>query len=75
MTNNDFEKMEDLVFSSISPGDVHFILSEWSGASYPKLIEALALYLSLKEVRQAAIRKLTLEEMTLVRNVGTYTLQ
>ena len=57
------------------PGDVHFILSEWSGASYPKLIEALALYLSLKEVRQAAIRKLTLEEMTMVRNVGTYTLQ
>ena len=54
---------------------MHFILSEWSGASYTKLIEALALYLSLKAVQQAAIRKLPLEEMTMVRNVGTYTLQ
>lgn len=38
MTNDDFEKMEDLVFSAIPPGDVHFILSAWSGASYPKAI-------------------------------------
>lgn len=73
--SNELEALEDVVFSVIPPGDVHFILSEWSGTSYPLLIEALGLYLRLKEVQKAAEKRLTLEEMALVRNVGTYTLQ
>lgn len=73
--NDDLSRMEDIVFSAIPPGDVHFIKSEWSGTSYPQLIEALALYLTLKEAHKAAEKRLTLEETQLVRNCGTYTLQ
>lgn len=72
---DDLSEMEDIVFAAVAPGDVHFIMSEWDGTDYRLLIQALGLYLSLKEVQKAAAHQLSLEEMTLVRNVGTYTLQ
>lgn len=73
--NEDFNAMEDDVFSAISPSDVHAIMADWGGTSYPLLIQALALLLRLQEAQKAAAKQLTLEEMATVRNVGTYTLQ
>ena len=72
--NDDLSRMEDIVFSAIPPGDVHFIKSEWSGTSYPQLIEALALYLTLKEAHKAAAKRLSPEEIATVRNCGSYSL-
>lgn len=75
MNDDDFNAMEDLVFSAITPSEVHSIMADWGGTSYPLLIQALALLLRLQEGQKAAAKKLTLEEMATVRNVGTYTLQ
>lgn len=70
-----WEELEDLVFSTISPDDVHTIMANWGGIDYPLLIQALGLFIRLQESRKAEEKKLTLDEMAMVRNVGTYTLQ
>ena len=73
--DDDWTVLEDLVFSTISPDDVHTIMANWGGTSYPQLIEALGLFIRLQETRRAKERRLTLDEMAQVRAVGTYTLQ
>ena len=76
MTEAELEKMEGVVFAAVPPGEVHLILSEWSGNNYQRLIEALFLYLNLKEVKKATrCGVTTADEMMLIRACGTYTLQ
>ena len=76
VTEAELEKMEEVVFASIPPGEVHLILSEWSGTNYFLLIEALFLHLNIKEVKKAArVGVNTADEMILIRACGTYTLQ
>ena len=76
VTEAELEKMEDVVFASIPPEEVHLIFSEWSGNNYLRLIEALFLYLNMKEVKKASrFGVATADEMMLIRVVGTYTLQ
>ena len=72
--DDDWNTLEDLVFSTISPDEVHTLMTNWGGTSYRELIEALGLYMRLQETRKAAARKLSLEEMATIRNCGTYTL-
>jgi hypothetical protein len=71
----DWNELEDLVFAAITPLDVHELMADWGGISYPSFVEAIGLFLRLQEKRKAETKKLTLDEMTLVQNCGTYTLQ
>lgn len=75
--NNDPEwvELEDLVFSVLSPADVHAMMADWGGTNYSLFIQALGILLRHQEQKRAEDRKLTLEEMALARNCGTYTLQ
>lgn len=75
--NNDPEwvELEDLVFSTISPAEVHTLMADWGGTNYSLFIQALGILLRHQEQKRADDRKLTLEEMVLARNCGTYTLQ
>jgi hypothetical protein len=75
--NNDPEwvELEDLVFSVLSPADVHAMMADWGGTNYTLFIQALGILLRHQEQQKASARRLTLEEMALVRNVGSYTLQ
>ena len=76
ITEAELETMEGVVFASIPPGEIHLILTEWSGNNYLKLIEALFLYLNIREVKKASrCGVTTADEMMLIRACGTYTLQ
>ena len=66
--------LEDLVFSVISPADVHALMADWGGINYALFIQALGLLLRHQEQKKAESRRLTLEEMALVQNIGSYAL-